>query len=79
MYCVYAVHIQRIYTVHGVRGVHRQCYVISTRVQSLGGKDPLEKGMTTHSSILPGESHGMRSLAGYSPWDCKESDTTEAT
>ena len=23
-----------------------------TRVQSLGGEDPLEKGMTTHSSIL---------------------------
>ena len=26
---------------------------------------------------LPGESHGQRSLAGYSPWGCKESDTTE--
>ena len=25
----------------------------------------------------PGESHGQRSLAGYSPWDCKESDTTQ--
>ena len=23
-----------------------------TRVQSLGGEDPLEKGMATHSSIL---------------------------
>ena len=21
--------------------------------------------------------HGQRNLAGYSPWDCKESDTTE--
>ena len=29
--------------------------------------------------FLPGESHGQRSLAGYSPWDCKESDMTEAT
>ena len=27
--------------------------------------------------FLPGESHGQRSLAGYSPWECKESDTTE--
>ena len=27
--------------------------------------------------FLPGESHRRRSLAGYSPWDCKESDTTE--
>ena len=24
--------------------------------------------MATHSSILPGKSHGQRSLAGYSPW-----------
>ena len=29
--------------------------------------------------FLPGESHGQRSLTGYSPWGCKESDTTEAT
>ena len=29
--------------------------------------------------FLPGESHGQRSLADYSPWNCKESDTTEAT
>ena len=28
---------------------------------------------------LPGEAHGQRSLVGYSPNDCKESDTTEAT
>ena len=35
--------------------------------------------MATHSSILSGESHGQRSLAGYSPWDHKESDMTEAT
>ena len=27
--------------------------------------------------FLPGESHGQRSLAGYSLWDCKESDVTE--
>ena len=27
--------------------------------------------------FLPGESHGQRSLMGYSPWDLKESDTTE--
>ena len=25
----------------------------------------------------PGESHGQRSLEGYSPWGHKESDTTE--
>ena len=27
--------------------------------------------------FLPGESHGRRSLAGYSPWGLKGSDTTE--
>ena len=26
--------------------------------------------------FLPGESHGQRSLVGYSPWRCKELDTT---
>ena len=29
--------------------------------------------------FLPRESHGERSLAGYSPWGHKESDTTEVT
>ena len=29
--------------------------------------------------FLPGESHGQRSLVGYSPWGCKESDPTEVT
>ena len=29
--------------------------------------------------FLPGESHRQRSLMGYSPWGCKESDTTKAT
>ena len=42
-----------------------------TWVQSLGWKDPLEKNMATHSSILPGESHGQRSLASYSPFGHK--------
>ena len=27
--------------------------------------------------FLPGESHGQRSLTGYSPWGRKELDTTE--
>ena len=29
--------------------------------------------------FLPGESYGQRSLVGYSPWGCKEFDTTEVT
>ena len=27
--------------------------------------------MATHSSVLPGKSHGQRSLVGYSPWGHK--------
>ena len=39
-----------------------------TWVQFLGQEDPLEKETTTHPVFLAGESHGQRSLAGYSPW-----------
>ena len=34
-------------------------------------EDPLEEEMATYSSILAGEPHGQRSLAGYSPWGRK--------
>ena len=37
---------------------------------------PLEVEMATTPVFLPGESQGQRSLAGYSLWDHKESDTT---
>ena len=46
-------------------------------VQSLGREDPLEEGMQPTPVFLPGDSHGQRSLEGYSPWGHKESDTTE--
>ena len=36
-------------------------------VGSIRGKDPLEKEMATHFSILAGKSHGQRSLEYYSP------------
>ena len=36
-----------------------------TEVQSLGGEDALEKGMATHSRLE--NTHGQRSLTGYSP------------
>ena len=29
-------------------------------------------------TAMPGESHGLKSLAGYSPWGGKELDTTKA-
>ena len=37
----------------------------------------LEKEMATTPVSLPGESHGQRSLAGYSPWGRKELVMTE--
>ena len=46
------------------------------QVQSLGQEDPLEKEMASHSSIFPRESHGQRSLVGYSPGGHKKSDMT---
>ena len=58
------------------------------RVRSLGQDAPLEKEVATHSSILAwewvsdpgvlsmGESHGQRSLMGYSPWGA-ESEVIE--
>ena len=49
------------------------------QVPSLGWEDPLEKGMATTPVFLPGEPHGQRSLAGYSPRGHRESNTTEAT
>ena len=48
-----------------------------TWVQSLGWENPLEKEWQPTPVFLPEKSHGQRSLAGYSPWDCKEWDMTE--
>ena len=52
--------------------------VQETWVQSLAWEDPLERGMATHSSILPWRiPQTERRLADYSPWDHKESNTTD--
>ena len=45
------------------------------QVPSLGQEDPLEEGQATHSSFLSWGIRGHRSLAGHSPWGCKDSDT----
>ena len=41
------------------------------------GKIPWRRKWQPTPVLLPGESHGGRSLGGYSPWGHKESDTTE--
>ena len=45
-------------------------------VQSLG-QIPWRREWLPTSVFLSGESHGQRSLAGYSPWGLKELDMTE--
>ena len=47
-----------------------------TWVRSLGWEDPLEEGVATHSSILAWRIPWTEEPGG-SPWDCKESGTTE--
>ena len=41
------------------------------------GRSPGEGNGQSTPVFLPRESHGQRSLAGYSPWGRKKSDTTE--
>ena len=41
------------------------------------GKIPWRRAWQPIPVFLPGESHGQRSLVGYSLGRCKESDTTE--
>ena len=53
--------------------------VQKTWVQSLGWEDPWRRAWQSTPVFLPGESHGQRSLVGYSPWGRKELDTAEAT
>ena len=42
------------------------------------GKIPWKKKWQPIAVFLPGKPHGQRSLVGYSPWGCKELDTTES-
>ena len=60
--------------------IHLQC-----RNHRIHGFDPWVRKIPWRRAwqptpvFLPGEFHGQRSLAGYSPWDHRESDRTEAT
>ena len=47
------------------------------RVRFLSQEDPLEKEMTTHSSILIWKIPWAGSLVGYNPWGHKERDMTK--
>ena len=49
------------------------------QVPSLGGKDPLDEGMATHSSLLAWRIPWTEEPEGLQSTGHKESDTTEAT
>ena len=64
--------------------MHMLFYIITnlpamqeTWVQSWVGKILWRREWQPTPVFLPGEPHGQRSVAGYSPWGHKESDTTE--
>ena len=59
-----------------VRGKESACQA-ETWILSLGQEDPLEEEMQLTPVFLLGESHGQRSLAGYSPWSRTELDITK--
>ena len=51
----------------------------SGNIGSISGKIPWRRKWQLSPVFLPGESHRHRSLVGYSPQGCKESDTPEGT
>ena len=58
--------------------VKRLPAVQETWIRSLGQEDPpWRRKWQPTPVLLPGKSHRQRSLVDYSPWDHKESDTTE--
>ena len=58
--------------------VKRLSTMQETWVRSLGWEDSLEKAMATHSSTRTWKIPRMEELgAGYYPWGCKESGSTE--
>ena len=73
-YCSFAARcsslISLISCVGGTSGKEPDCQCRrhkETWVQSLGGEDPLEEGMASHSSILTWKTPWTRNLVGYSP------------
>ena len=51
--------------------------VQETQVLSLDCENPPEKEISIHSSILAFRISWAEEYGGYTPWACKESDTTE--
>ena len=43
------------------------------------GKTPWRRAWQPTLAFLPGEAHGQKSLVGYGPQSCKQSDMTEVS
>ena len=69
-----------------VRQYHHQASLLMVENQQCGrpgfppwvGKIPWRKAWQPTPVLLPGESHGQRSLVGHSPWGCKELGDNQA-
>ena len=61
----------------GSSGKESACHCWRCGLDPWVGKIPWRRKWQPTPVFLPGEFHGQRSLAGYSPWGHKESDTTE--
>ena len=59
-----------------LRGKESACRCRRRRFDPWVGKIPWSRKQQPTPVFLPEKSHRQRSLAGYSPWDHKESDTT---
>ena len=55
------------------------CFLVLSHSLSTVNRFPAYINRWLQIVLLPGKSHGRRSLVGCSPWGCKESDTTEVT
>ena len=58
-------------------GKESACQFRRCRFNPWAGKTPCRRKWQLTPVFLPGESHGQRSLAGYSPWGGKEFDMSE--
>ena len=62
---------------NGSSGKESTCQCSRCRFDPWVGKIPWSRKWLPAPVFLPGKSHGQRSLAGYSPKGCKESDMTK--
>ena len=60
----------------GLHGKESACNCWRPGFDPCIGKIPWRREWQATPVFLPGESHGQKSLVGYSPWGCKESDMT---